>query len=607
VPYNGPSFAAPKQHMLKEWGSLDTSANRQAIKETDFAWLENWIQVGNANLRSIDGPSSILGTTSGGDTIYAMFDANIGGNDTIICLCFNGNGYTFATATNTLTQFATSKFDHSNGAVAQWQNTTALIIGPTGGYWSWNGTTLVDLNTAFTITGTTTLTNLLTVTASPAGFILTPGMTFTGAGITGSITIISFGTGNGGNGTLNSANGTYNVSTTANVGPITLNVTQTAPTAGTAIATYAGRVWIANGRTIYYSAPGSYTDFTVSDAGGALTVSDSSLYGSITGMTVSNNYLYFFGLDSINIIGDVRVGTASQIVGGTASTVTVTLFTNTNITSNIGIPSQAAPSAAGYLRSLVFMTNRGPHILAGASPQKMGPNLDGIVPYIDFTKPVVCGVAQVNFGSNSPGPAANIVMFGFNYKDPLLAITRYIFACFYDGKWLLASNYLAINPVVNLTYAVQAFYTGVPTMYGTDGTHIYQLFNNDLNQPRCQIKTALWHQGDPTIDKQVMRLGVEATYPQGNASFNVTVDTENNSTNVTLSNQNIDTWTTALGVVATWLTAGGQVSVWTAPNYRSLYSDASNIGKYYGFTVTSQTNDVVVQGILSEFIERARW
>jgi hypothetical protein len=348
-------------------------------------------------------------------------------------------------------------------------------------------------------------------------------------------------------------------------------------------------------------------------------------------MVATNNYLYFGGLDSINIISDVRIGTTSSIVGGTVTTSTITLFTNTNITTNIGIPYNGA--VAGYLRSLVWLSKRGPYILAGSAPQKMGNNLDGIMPLIDFTKPISCIIAQVNLQSSRPGPSQNIIMWGCTYNDPTYG-PRYIHICFFDGKWFLASQVKTLTPStgavvnwVNLKFSVQGFYLGTPAIYGTDGTNIYMLYIND-NQPTLgKIQTALWNHGDPTIDKQVMKLGIEANYPSGATTFFATVDTELSSISYGLNNAQVATWLTATSAVSTWYTVTSLVSQWTIASYAPLLSDVSNFGKYYGFTlyngqpninftnginyipgtIGQSTADVALNGLMDEHIDRARW
>jgi hypothetical protein len=581
---------------LKEWGSVDTSANRQALKENDFGWLENFIQVGNANLQGLNGPSGILASTSGGDTIYELFDVNLNGSDKIIGVCSNGAGYMFDTSSNAISKFApNATFASSGEQMAQWQNTLALFIGSSGGYQSWNGTTLVNLSTAFSVTGAVTGTNLLTVTASPAGFIISSGMTLSTGGV-----ILSNGTGNGGNGTVNSANGTYNVSGGVNVasGPITL--TPSAPSSGTAIATYAGRVWIANGRTIFFSAPGTYADFTTVDAGGSFILTDSALYNTVTSMVAANNYLWIGGTDSINVISDVRVS------GST------TLYTNTNISNQVGIPYQSGVTS--YYRSLVFLNQTGPYVLSGAVPQKLGPNLDGLLPFIDFTKAMSCGAGQIN--------NQNVVAWAVQYKDPSLIVTRLLMLCFFSGKWFFASQ----NTTQNLTYITQAVKGGLPLFFATDGTNFYQLFTSTTVAPTQTAITAMWSQGDPTLDKQVMKLGVESSFPSGLASVNISVDTPFSVNNYLLTNQVTATWVTATNLISSWTTAASGISVWVTGSNVPLYTDTNmtvgstivnpqassgnkgnGFGKYYGHTITTNSVNVVINGVISEFVYRSRW
>jgi hypothetical protein len=587
-----------QQYALKEWGSVDTSANRQALKENDFGWLENYIQVGNANLQGLTGPSGILASTSGGDTIYELFDMNLNGSDKIVGICSNGAGYMFDTGSNAISKFAANAtFASSGEAFAQWQNTLALFIGSSGGYQSWNGTTLVNLSTAFSVTASVTGGNLMTVTASPAGFIISSGMTLSTGGV-----VLSNGTGNGGNGTTNSANGTYNLTAGVNVGSQSITLTPSAPAVGSSIATYAGRVWIANGRTVLFSAPGSYSDFTTASAGGSFILTDSSLYGTITAMIAANNYLWIGGTDSVNVISDVRVP---------AST-TTTLFTDTVISNQVGIPYQSGVTS--YLRSLMFLNQTGPYALAGAVPEKLGPNLDGLLPLIDFTKTISCGSAQIN--------NQNVAAWAVQYKDPTLLSTRLLMLCFFSGKWFFASQ----NTAANLTYIVQAVKAGVPLFFGTDGTNFFQLFSSTTTAPTQTVITAMWSQGDPTLDKQVMKLGVESVFPNGVASVNMSVDTPFSVNNYLLTNQVTATWTTFSGLISSWNTVGGQLSIWVTGTNTPIYTDTNmtvgttiinpvnssgnkgtGFGKYYGHTVTTNAVNVVINGLLSEFAYRTRW
>ena len=104
------------------------------------------------------------------------------------------------------------------------------------------------------------------------------------------------------------------------------------------VATFSGRVWVAAGRTVTFSAAGSYSDFS-SISAGSFTLTDSTLHGNIQSMLSANNFLYIFGDDSINVFSDLRVTTTGS-----------TLFTNTNVSASIG--SKRPYAVFPYFRSV---------------------------------------------------------------------------------------------------------------------------------------------------------------------------------------------------------------------------------------------------------------
>lgn len=579
MPREAPRDKINKQYAFKKWGSFDSSANRQALGENDFSWLENLIQIGDANLQTLAGPSAILATTTPGDNIDNIFEANIGGVDYLIAFCLNGSAYKFATASNTLTKFAANNtFSPNNMTCAQWQASRIIINGPTG-TWSYDGTTLVNLTANTVVTakidnGSGGAGTVLTVTLVSSGIVST-GQTVTGAGVSAGTVITGYGTGSGGT-------GTYTVSNSQNVGPETMTLLPAAvPTTGVDVATYAGRVWIASGRTIYFSAPGSFTDFTTASAGGSFIMSDQTLYSSVVCLLSANNYLYIFGPTSLDIVSDVRV----------ASGTTTTLYTLTNISANVGTTYDLA--IIPYLRSVVFMSNRGPYILAGAAPEKLGPNIDGIMPALNLTT-ISTATAQLN--------NQNVVLWGVTYADPILGQNRYLLIGYFDGKWFLASQ------GNSLTQICSGFYQGIPRIYATDtGNNFYRLFDNTSVGSAFKLQTPQWSMGDPTLDKQVMKLDIEATYPSGQITLTATTDTERGTTTNILSNISTAVWLTVGGVVSTWLTAGALTSTWSAAGYVDLMTDTTGFGKYYGFTITGSVPGIIFEGVLSEFIYRARW
>ncbi len=90
------------------------------------------------------------------------------------------------------------------------------------------------------------------------------------------------------------------------------------------IQTFSGRTWVSQGRTVFYSAADSYSDFTSVSAGN-LVLTDSTLHSNIVQILSANNFLYIFGEDSINVFSDVRV-----------TSLGTTIFTNTNVSASVG-------------------------------------------------------------------------------------------------------------------------------------------------------------------------------------------------------------------------------------------------------------------------------
>ena len=77
-------------------------------------------------------------------------------------------------------------------------------------------------------------------------------------------------------------------------GAVTANLSAV-PTTGYAIATYAGRVWVAFNRTVVFSAPGSATDFSSASGGGSFIMDDETMHSTIQSLCSANNFLYIMG------------------------------------------------------------------------------------------------------------------------------------------------------------------------------------------------------------------------------------------------------------------------------------------------------------------------
>ena len=322
------------------------------------------------------------------------------------------------------------------------------------------------------------------------------------------------------------------------------------------VATFSGRVWVAAGRTVYYSAAGSYSDFT-SVSAGSFTITDSTLHGNIQALLSANNFLYIYGDDSINVFSDLRVSSAG-----------LTLFTNTNVSASVG--SKRSFAIFPYFRSVLFMNDYGMYALVGSTTSKISDQLDGIFPYIDFTKPVTGGQVLLN--------SILCAAFSFTYNDPLSS-PRQIQCIFFDKKWFVTSQ-------GNITYMTSVPVGGLITMYGVTGTALYKMYSSSTASINSTIRTALMPMGDPIRTKQALKFGIEATLTQG-AVLTVTVDSESGSSPAYTLN-NAVTWVNNYGSTLTWLNNSSATIGWlTASGYALYKSDAQQYGKYLGLTMTS--------------------
>ena len=345
------------------------------------------------------------------------------------------------------------------------------------------------------------------------------------------------------------------------------------------VATFSGRTWVAAGRTVYYSAAGSYSDFTSVSAGN-FPITDSTLHGNIKSLLSANNFLYIFGEDSINVFSDLRVS-------GTGTT----LFTNTNVSASVG--SNLRYAVFPYFRSVLFMNNYGIYALVGSTTSKLSDQLDGIFPYIDFTLPVTGGQVLIN----------NILCAAFNFylksTYPFATGGRFIQCVFFEKKWFVTSQGA-------LTYINPAPVGGVINMYGVADKSLFRLYASSTANVSSKIQTALSPMKDPIRTKQALKFGIEATLTTG-GTFNVTVDSESGSSPTYVLNNSV-TWYNNSGVALTWKNNSNTTIGWLTSNGYALYkSDAQQYGKYLGLTMTSTDPGFVVNTFEFEHELRVRF
>jgi hypothetical protein len=560
--------------VIKDFKGLNTKSNRTTIDKNEFAWIENAMPIGLGNVKIVPNVSNVGNVTFANTVIY-LSSGVIGTTDYLIAVEANGRCEYVDLTNNSVGNVAPAgTFSNAGVQISQWKNERLLFIDPINGYSTWDGTNLVSVGSVGNIN----------ITAGGSGYTSNPNVTIGAPNQTGGIQAVATATrtGNTVTGITITERGTGytsapNVTISGGGGNgATANATLFTQV-GTGIQSFSGRVWIANDRTVFYSAADSYNDFTSVSAGN-ITLTDATLHGKIVQILSANNFLYIFGDDSINVFSDVRV-----------TELGTTLFTNTNVSASVGTRLKYA--IFPYFRSVLFMNEYGVYALVGSTTSKLSDPLDGIFPYIDFTQNVTAGQVLLN----------NILCaaFNFTYNDPESA-PRVVQAVFFEKKWFITSQ-------GTLIWIDSTQFGGKVNLYATSGTDLKRLYADTSANITSTLTTALLPMGDPIRDKQALKFAFEATNPPDvPATFNVTVDSERGASpsytvynSVSWINNNLQT----IG----WVNNSSANVVWVATGYQLYKNDAQQWGKYLGLTITATSPQWVLHGIEFEQELRARF
>jgi hypothetical protein len=554
--------------ILKQIKGINTQPSREAIGEDEAAWLENLMPIGPAYIPAVPQVGAPVATV--GAAISFMKFANLGTVNYQICFTSAGGAEAINLATNaTVTVAPGGTF--TTPSMDQWKSERIVIGDSNNGYFSWDGTLFHTPGSVATVT----------VTAGGSGFTTTPVVSFSGGGganatavatlansAVASITITAVGSGYTSAPTVGfTGGGGSNATASASIVPVGQNAD--------AISVYSGRVWFGKNRTLTYTAPNSWYDVSAAAAAGSTTITEGSLRQRIYALEALDNYLYVFGDSSIIIIGDLKV------------TGSITTFSLTFLSSTTGTTLQNSITALE--RAIIFMNKYGVYALFGASVQKISKALDGIFPDIDFSQSVSAGLVQIY----------NILCYAVNFTYNDDGMSRQIQAVFFDGKWFTTSQGA-------LTFISPASLNGLLSLWGTTGSDLRQLYTNTTATIATTLQTGLYALGNPIFDKQAIRAGLEFTAP-AQASSTLQLDTENASQAQQFNAATLVNWTNSSGSTVTWTNTLGLAVGWLQSGFilQDTYFDIT--GKYLGFTVTSNSPMVTLNGILSEYEQRASW
>lgn len=362
---------------------------------------------------------------------------------------------------------------------------------------------------------------------------------------------------------------------------------------GTAIETYSGRVWIANGATIFFSAPGSLIDFTSGSGGGNFTSTDSFLRVSYTQLIQTNGFLYLIGDSSINYISGVQ----------TAGSPPVTTFTNQNADPEVGTPYPATVDVFG--RNIVFANSWGCHVSYGAAVTKISEATDGFYASVP------------NFAGQQLSAAKAIV---YNKKIwMVLAPVIDLFTGQQRQKLLIWNGtiWFVSEQDIVLTYIQSQEINSVLTAWGTDGTTLRALFQQPSVGFTKRIMSKFWLTPIGYQEGKIANRfwAVAQYYSLLDPNVNVYVESENaasfggNSEIVLVPDptNSIMRWTTLGGTPMVWTTTGGIPMIWNTIVAGIVVFDPRNVsqqGKMLGFTLETNAADMAW---ISAMIAPAVW
>lgn len=345
---------------------------------------------------------------------------------------------------------------------------------------------------------------------------------------------------------------------------------------GSAVETFAGRVWVARGATIFFTAPGSAIDFSTGNGGGDFSSTDSFLRVRYVSLKQTNGFLYLIADSSVNYISGVQ----------TSGSPPITTFTNQNVDPETGTPY--SNTVVPYGRNIVFANSFGVHLLYGAAATKISDDLDGVYTTIP------------GFGGFEP-TAGKAIIYGKKTWVLLLPIidpitqdpVKKLFL--WNGKkWFPASQSMDI---IELSFQeIDSFIIA----WATDGVQIRPLFQTPSDRYQKLLRTKFWAQPvDYRNLKTANRIwGLAQYYLPDSPFLDITVDNEYGSSPEpdTFGPDNIQ-WADVNGNDVDWVDVYNDIVLWLNNSQGPIVFRPTAVGQkgvILGMTVRTNAADVAV-------------
>src|SRR5262245_13272246 len=561
-------------------GGLNRTDARTGIKDTQVFWNENVQPIGSGQ-QVITPPRGPILASLGRPNIFSMWGVNIriAGAEVKRLIIISGDGAitVFDPVNITAALIAAPNTVTAECRLTVWEDGPVLFADPVVGYFIWDGTTFQQLPRSFpgdTASGSPIITNI------PSTLGLVPGMHVSGAGIPVGTTILTVDT---------ATQITLTNNATATATGVTLTVGAGAPTSCRDVAVFEGRVWLIVGlRSIQFSAPGSYTDFSIADGAGTTTIPDSVFVGKIERLLSALEVLWIVGASAVNSISNVQA----------AGSPVITTFSNTNIVANVGTVRPS--SVAAFFRTFLFLAPYGVYAIVGATPQKLSDTLDGLFPFIKQTADQVSPAAI--FSLNRVFLWTVLV----TYIDPAQG-ERPVLLCFAKNAWFIASQGDDLTYITGLVDPD----TGVQELWGCNSTGgVFQCFAGTDPGPYLW-QTKLWDFGAFTQMKKSIRMAFEFFSDSGAAiDADVSLESELGTQALTMEivNNNQVIWIGDNGLVLVFIGDNGLDIVWTTAGFTLSRADTNGFsGHYIAFRIEGESLPYTLSALALNYDPAGEW
>jgi hypothetical protein len=647
--------------VVKQFKGVNTKANRTAIGDDEFYWLENAMPIGYGNLK-ITPTYSNVGSVTFSNTVTFYCSANIGLIDYLIAFESDGSAEYVRLDTNTLGTIASAgTFSNYGINISQWKNDRILIGDPVKGYFTWDATNLIPIgsvgqigilsggssytsapaviisapNTANGVRATAVATitanavSSITITEAGTGYTSAPTVTFNGGGGTGANAvagITTFATGtvfvlvtSGGTGYTNASNLSVTIS-----GGGGANATARGIITGGTVS----QVIMTNVGSGYTNS--SNITVTITSGGGSNATAQAIInQNPIVGIQSFSGRVWIANGRTVSYSG---AGSYSNFTSVSAGQVTLTDATlHGNITQLLSANNFLYIFGDDSINvfSDVRVTTTGSTLFTNTNVSaSVGTRLQyAIYPYFrsvlfmnNYGIYALVGSTTTKISDSLDGVFPDIdftypvyagqvllnnilcAAFNFMYTGGFgtSSNSRYIQAIFFEKKWFFTSA------TEDLAYITSAPSAGKIYLYGSNGNSCVQLYSDTASSINSYVQTSLNPMKDPIRTKQALKIGVEATLTTG-AQITVTVDSEvGSSTPVSLGQ--LVNWINNVAVVTAWVNNSYAEIGWFGGGGYTLYkSDARQWGKYLGMTVSSTSPAFVINGFEYEHELRVRF